>query len=78
MTLAPYGSTGASVAGPSTVSHHIVLIDFGKATPFSGSRLYNLSETEQVEYWLKFPHIAPEVGNRQSIYSDIYSVGKIF
>ena len=85
ITSAPYGSTvGKSIAGPSTESQdkvHIVLIDFGKATPVSASRRYNLSEAEKVDYMVKFPHIAPElVGgkNKQSIYSDMYSVGKVF
>ena len=61
---------------------HIVLIDFGKATPLSASRRYNLSKTEKADYMVKFPHIiAPELvhgENKQSIYSDMNSVGKVF
>ena len=62
-------------------NNHIVLIDFGKATKISEAKLYQLSESEKLEYMAKYPHMAPEViygRQRQSIYSDIYAVGLVF
>lgn len=57
---------------------HIVLIDFGKATKFQQATLYRLGEVEKQEYIVNYPHLAPEVIyglQRQSVYSDMYSVG---
>ena len=62
------------------LQHHIVLIDFGKATDCTRGRHYSLSEIEKVTYLTRYPHIAPEVthGERpQSTSSDIYSLGKV-
>lgn len=59
---------------------HIVLIDFGQATRLTQARLYYLGEMEKQDYLTKYPHIAPEViygQRRQSIYSDMYSVGYV-
>lgn len=61
-------------------NEHIVLIDFGKATKLLEARLYHLGETEKQEYIAKYPHLAPEVvygQQRQSMYSDMYSVGLV-
>ncbi|KAL9951843.1 hypothetical protein ACROYT_G044578 [Oculina patagonica] len=58
-----------------------VIIDFGKARFISDPKPVLLMKAEKQEgYRQKFPHIAPEIVNgsdRQSIYSDIYSMGKI-
>ena len=62
------------------IGFHIVLIDFGKACSLQAGRLYSLCEDEKKEYLKKYPHVAPEVVHRehkQSIHSDIYSVGKV-
>ena len=53
------------------LTHHIILIDFGKATALQSGRHYTLSEKEKIEYFVKYPHIAPEVVHgeyKQSIY----------
>lgn len=60
--------------------YHIVLIDFGKATKLSQAKFYHLTEAEQQEYLLYYPHIAPEVifgRYKQSVYSDMFSVGLV-
>lgn len=57
--------------------YQVVLLDFGKATKKDESKRYNPSG---VEYMRKFPHIAPEViegETKQSVYSDVYSFGKV-
>ena len=89
ITTSPFGSSsGASIAatGPSALidvrayDRHIVLIDFGKATMESQSRRHHLSESEKVEYLVKFPHIAPEVvhgESRQTTRSDMFSIGNV-
>ena len=61
--------------------YHIVLIDFGKATTISQAKFYRLSMHEKHEYTIKYRHLAPEVidgQQKQSIYSDMYSVGLVF
>lgn len=58
----------------------IVFVDFGKATTLSGAKRYHLSYNDQAEYTRKFLHVAPEVisgESKQSIYSDIFSIGGI-
>jgi serine/threonine protein kinase len=63
-----------------TLQHHVVLIDFGKATDRTRGRHYNLSEIEMVTYLTRYPHIAPEVTHGEkplSTSSDIYSLGKV-
>lgn len=60
---------------------HIVLIDFGKATEVLKAKFYSLGEAEKQEYVINYPHLAPEVidgRKKQSVYSDMYSVGLIF
>ena len=60
--------------------YHVVLVDFGKATKKDDSKQYNLSDAEIIEYLKKYPHIAPELIEgeiKQSVYSDVYSIGKI-
>ena len=58
-----------------------VSIDFGKARYISDPKpVLSMNAEKQKDYRQKFPHIAPEIvdsSNRQSIYSDIYSMGKI-
>ena len=64
-----------------THTYQILLIDFGKATSIASGKLYSLTETEDAEYRIRFSHLAPEViegENRQTTYSDMYSVGGIF
>lgn len=82
--LADSPSTASPSSSRSTgalpLQHHIVLIDFGKATDRTHGRHYSLSEIEKVTYLTRYPHIAPEVthGERpQSTFSDIYSLGKV-
>ena len=61
--------------------YHIVLIDFGKATTISQAKFYRLNVHEKHEYTIKYRHIAPEVidgQQKQSVYSDMYSVGLVF
>ena len=61
--------------------YHIILIDFGKVTKITNAKLYHLSLTEQQEYTVRYPHLAPEViggKRRQSVYSDMYSIGLVF
>ena len=61
--------------------YQVVLIDFGKATPISSAKRFDLTEQEKVQYLTKYPHIAPEVVHEQSkqtIQSDIYAVGVTF
>ena len=61
--------------------YHIVLIDFGKATTMCQAKFYRLSVHEKHEYTIKYRHIAPEVidgQQKQSVYSDMYSVGLVF
>ncbi len=57
-----------------------VFIDFGKARYISDPKPILLMKVEkQEDYHQKFLHIAPEIVNgsdRQSIYSDIYWMGK--
>ena len=58
----------------------IILIDFGKAAKISEAKHYHLGEAERQEHFAKYPHLAPEVihgKQRQSIYSDMYSVGLV-
>ena len=58
--------------------HQVVLTDFGKV---SSGRRYNLSVSEKAQYLRKFPHVAPEVvqrESRQTTHSDIYAVGVLF
>lgn len=65
----------------SFLPHILDLIDFGKATTLSEAKKYYLNLNEQAEYTRKYPHIAPEVisgESRQSVLSDIFSVGGIF
>ena len=53
---------------------HIVLADFGKATPLSEAKRYFLSINDQAEYTRRYLHIAPELisgESPQSIRSDI-------
>ncbi len=60
--------------------YHIILIDFGKASRLSKAKVYHLTETEKQEYFVKYPHLAPEIiygTHRQSVYSDIYSIGLV-
>ena len=60
--------------------YQIMLIDFGKATKCESGKMLHLTAVERIEYQKKFPQIAPEVGdgiNRQSIYSDMYSIGGV-
>lgn len=58
-----------------------VIIDFGKARYITDPKpLLSMKAEKQKDYRQKFPHIAPEIvngTNRQTIYSDIYSMGKI-
>ena len=78
--------TNATTSSASTSSGiefniHVVLIDFGKATSIESGVLHRLSEEEQMTYLSRYLHIAPEVVHgeyRQSIYSDIFSVGHVF
>ena len=61
-------------------NYHIVLVDFGKATKLAEAKIYHLTEAEQQKYILNYPHIAPEViygRNKQSIYSNMFSVGGV-
>ena len=61
-------------------SYQVVLIDFCKATKRSESKRYHLSDLEKREYARKYSHISPEViegETKQSIYSDIFSFGKV-
>ena len=58
-----------------------VIIDFGKAC-FTKHRkaVMTLSVAKQAEYKNKYPHIAPEIvcgSGRQSILSDIFSLGRV-
>ena len=76
----PSIATSSSSHNELPLQHHIVLIDFGKATDRARGRHYSLSEFEKVTYLTRYPHIAPEVthGERpQSTSSDIYSLGKV-
>ena len=60
--------------------YQVVLIDFGKATSIEESKRYHLTGIEKIEYVRNFPHISPEVVERetkQSKFSDIYSFGKL-
>jgi len=60
--------------------YQIMLIDFGKATKCESGKMLHLTAVERIEYRKKFPQIAPEVVdgiNRQSIYSDMYSIGGV-
>lgn len=60
---------------------HIVLVDFGKATAASQGKKYCLSLVERIQYRQKYPHIAPEVVEGESIqstFSDMFSVGGLF
>ena len=52
--------------------HHIIVIDFGKATKTANAKVYHLNLIEQQKYTVKYPHLAPEIisGRRkQSEYS---------
>ncbi len=51
------------------LDQHIVLIDFGKATPASQCRRYNLSEPEKVEYLIKYPPEIVHGESKQSTYN---------
>lgn len=60
--------------------YHIVLVDFGKATKIAEAKHYHLTETEQQEYIINYPQIAPEViygRSKQSIYSDMFAIGGV-
>ena len=60
--------------------YQAVLIDFGKATLANESKRYNLNGIDRAEYICRFPHIPPEVVERetcQTIYSDMYAYGKL-
>lgn len=58
-----------------------VIIDFGKARFIADSKpLMSLTASSQKSYKRRNPHIAPEIvagSGRQSISSDVYSLGKI-
>ena len=62
--------------------YHIVLTDFGKVTHIQKGRSFNLSESDKVEYYVKYTHLAPEVINsrrQQTVMGDIiYSIGILF
>ena len=61
--------------------YHVVLTDFGKATPISQGRHYILSKSEKINYLRKCPHVAPEIVHgekEQTTYSDMYAVGELF
>lgn len=64
----------------SVASHHIVLIDFGKATYIRDAKRYSLSEFERREHIRKFPHIAPEIikgETKQSVQGDMFAIGLV-
>lgn len=57
-----------------------VLIDLGKGCFISDARIYKLSDYQKQIYKDEHPQIAPEVRDgrhKQSIYSDIYSLGRV-
>ncbi len=61
--------------------HHIVVIDFGKTESMSNAKRYDIPEADRAQYLTKYPHIAPEIvygQSKQSPYSDMYSIGKVF
>lgn len=57
-----------------------ILADFGKGCYVRNAKKYSLSCRKKQEYTQHHPQIAPDLVNghcKQSMYSDIYSVGKI-
>ena len=58
-----------------------VIIDFGKARFVSDPKpAMSLTASQQQEYRKRYPHVAPEIVSgrgRQSVLSDIFSIGKI-
>ena len=57
-----------------------ILIDFGKARPFSSPKRYFLSDTDKAIYKRDYPHLAPELVRgecAQNVKTDVYSVGRI-
>lgn len=59
----------------------IVVIDFGKATAKDNGKKLSLSFSEKQQYRLYHSHLAPELIDglvRQSSFTDIYSLGKLF
>lgn len=57
-----------------------ILIDFGKARPFSSPKRYFLNDNDKAVYRRDYPHLAPELvqgESAQNIKTDVYSVGRI-
>lgn len=57
-----------------------IIIDYGKACGVKEGKYYKLSECEKEQYARRYSHIAPDVRDgifRQSVSSDIYSLGRI-
>lgn len=58
-------------------NYQILLVDFGKARKVDQGKFLHLNAIEQDKYRMKFPHIAPEGDSKQTIFSDMFSVGAI-
>ncbi len=57
--------------------YHAVLIDFGKATDRESGHVHHLTDIEKLNYFSRYPHIAPEVVHGERVYSDIFSLGQL-
>ena len=57
-----------------------ILIDFGKACLVSDAKRYDLSNEDKLKYAKQHPQLAPDLRDgrcKQSVYSDMYSFGRI-
>ena len=57
-----------------------VIVDFGKACRISEGKYYSLTQEEKKRYKTRHPQIAPDLRDgrcRQSVTTDIYSIGRI-